>query len=93
MPRVLNKKRDQIPSGAIYVGRPTKWGNPFTHLDYGKGIYKVNTVEEAVRCYEGWIRHQPELLSSLQELKGKDLVCWCAPGPCHANILIKLANQ
>lgn len=93
MPRVLNKKTDKIPSDAVYVGRPTKWGNPFTHLDYGKGIYKVNTVEEAVRCYEAWIKRKPDLLNSLHELKGKDLVCWCAPGPCHANILIKLANS
>ena len=34
----------------------------------------------------------PHLLKDLPELKGKDLVCWCAPAPCHADILVELAN-
>ena len=32
MPKVYNKRRSsEIPKGAVYVGRPTQWGNPFSN--------------------------------------------------------------
>ena len=70
----------------IYVGRPTKWGNPFT-------IGKDGTRDEVVEKYKQWILKQPELLADLPELKGKVLACWCAPQNCHAEVLVELANQ
>lgn len=87
MPRVLNGhgyKRDW-PQNAIYVGRPSKWGNPFVVTQHG-------ARDQVVEMYEIWIKDQPQLLQSLHELTGKDLVCWCAPHPCHAEVLLKLAN-
>jgi len=36
--------------------------------------------------------NNPELLAALPELRGKDLVCWCSPLPCHADVLLELAN-
>lgn len=92
MPKVLNKRIHGIPQGAVYVGRPTKWGNPFSHLQRSAAVWKVETVQEAVDAYAAWVVQQPELMASLPELTGKDLVCWGC-NPCHAQILIKLANR
>lgn len=86
MPRVLNKYKDKIPSDAIYVGRPTRWGNPFRMDDR-------TSRESAVQQHREWLLKQDELLCSLWTLRGKDLVCFCAPKPCHADILLELANR
>lgn len=86
MPRVLNKARDVIPTGAVYVGRPTKWGNPFA-------LGRDGDRATVVRKYREWIQGRPDLLRDLPTLRGKDLVCWCAPQACHADILMELANQ
>lgn len=87
MPRVLNKRTDGVPDGAIYVGRPTKWGNPF----------RIDTEadrEEVIDRYLRWIRYRTDLREQArEELAGKDLVCWCAPQACHADILMKIANE
>lgn len=87
----------------VYVGRPSKWGNPFV-LDK-----KINR-EEAVRLYGNYIVAENFLPYVLTELKGKNLACWCGlcekhkngkpydvkcEGclPCHADILLEMANQ
>ncbi len=85
MPRVLNQKRDGCPPDAVYIGRPSKWGNPFV-------IGKDGTREEVIAKYEVWIVQQPELMAALHELTGKDLVCWCDPEACHGHVLLRLAN-
>lgn len=94
MPRVLNKKCDDCRN-AVYVGRPTKWGNPFTHLlvANAKAQFQVATREEAVRRYEEYLRSRPDLMAALHELRGRDLACWCAPSACHADVLLRLANR
>jgi Domain of unknown function (DUF4326) len=93
-PRVLNKRTDTAPIGAVYIGRPSKWGNPFTHLS-GKtrAQFQVPTLQEAVAAYRAWVLEQPQLVAALPELRGRDLVCWCNPGPCHGDVLLELANH
>ena len=86
MPRILNKRRDAIPPNSVYVGRPSKWGNPFK-------IGRDGTREEVIAEYAYWIERQSQLMDDLGELRGKDLVCWCAPLPCHADILLEMANK
>jgi hypothetical protein len=77
----------------VYIGRPSKWGNPFTHLKYlPRDLTKVKTRAEAVAAYAEWILHQPELIVALPELRGKTLGCWCAPSACHGDVLLKMAN-
>jgi len=85
LPRVLNKRTDKIPSDAIYVGRPSKWGNPFK-------IGRDGNRKEVIEKYRRWIEHV-DFLEDISELTGKDLVCWCAPLPCHADVLLELANR
>lgn len=70
----------------VYIGRPSKWGNPFT-------IGKHGTREEVIELYCEWIRDQTELLKDLPELWGKDLVCWCAPAACHGDVLLSLLEE
>lgn len=78
----------------IYIGRPSKWGNPFTHLNKTtKAKFKVSTREEAIKKYKEWILNQPELLKDLHELKGKILGCWCKPKSCHGDILVELIER
>lgn len=70
----------------VYIGRPSKWGNPFI-------IGRDGTRDEVVAKYEAWIYTQPQLLADLHELRGKVLGCWCAPLACHGDVLARLANQ
>jgi hypothetical protein len=80
MPTVHNKYHKTAAADAVYIGRPSKWGNPFTHKDGTIAQYKVSSREEAVLKYEEWLMAQPELVESARkELAGKDLVCWCKP--------------
>lgn len=70
----------------VYVGRPSKWGNPFV-------IGKDGDREEVIRKYHRWILGLPGLLADIQELRGKRLACWCAPLACHADVLAGMANE
>ena len=82
MPKVLNKKTDFIPPGAVYVGRGSPWGNP-----YVKGVH--GTRKEVIRLFEQNVL--PKL--DVKELRGKDLVCFCAPKKCHADSILTKANS
>lgn len=86
--KVLNKRTDKIPPDAVYVGRPSKWGNPYK---VGEG----GTREEVIEKYTQYLietEWTTGLVLNIGELRGKDLVCWCAPLPCHADFLLELAN-
>lgn len=92
MPQVFNKRRKGVPVDAVYVGRGlgSKWGNP-----YKVGLATAEyTRTESLKLFEEYaerrLKREPDWLD---ELKGKDLVCWCSPLPCHADILVRLANS
>jgi hypothetical protein len=64
-------------------------------LTSSKAVYKVDTREEAVAAYKDWISHPDRAFlyyKVREELVGKDLVCFCAPKPCHADVLLEIAN-
>lgn len=85
-PKVLNAKRvGRNPPGAVYVGRPSPWGNPFA---IGPGADRSQVMAD----YLTWLHQNPDHVArARRELAGKDLVCWCAPEACHAEILRDLA--
>jgi hypothetical protein len=85
MCRVLNKHHAGVPAGAVYIGRGSKWGNPFR-------IGPDGDRAAVIAKYERWLADQHQLLRALDELRGRDLVCWCAPRPCHGDLLLRLAN-
>lgn len=95
MPKVYNKHHKDVPPDAIYVGRPTKWGNPFSHQNGTLAKFKVETRDEAVEEFRYYALDLLENCGQgyFEELRGKDLVCWCAPKPCHADVLLEIANQ
>jgi hypothetical protein len=71
----------------VYVGRPSPYGNPFKEGTDG-------TRAEVIRLFEDWLLRQPELLEDVRtNLRGKILGCWCAPLPCHADVLARIANE
>lgn len=80
---VANCKTDHYD---VYIGRPSKWGNPFS-------IGKHGTREEVIEKYREWLSGQWELLDSLDELEGKVLGCHCKPLACHGDILVELVNN
>lgn len=70
----------------VYIGRPSKWGNPFV-------IGKDGTRSEVIEKYRVWVKSQPQLMKALPELKGKRLGCWCSPQACHGDVLAELADN
>lgn len=76
----------------VYIGRPSIWGNPFSHKPGTLAQFRVKDRAEAIAAYERWIQTQPDLLARLPELRGKVLGCWCAPMPCHGDVLVRMAN-
>lgn len=83
MAKVLNAREHSV---GTYIGRPSKWGNPFI-------IDRDGNREEVIQQYRGWLSKRiaaGEL--DPEELRGKDLVCWCAPLACHGDVLLELAN-
>jgi hypothetical protein len=113
MPQRIQRKRTKgwkMPENTVYVGRGSKWGNPYrikgrillVQRFYQPEWVPYDTIERddikefAVKKYEGFIRCNSKRKGryNLDELRGKNLACWCKPGdPCHADVLLKLANQ
>lgn len=119
-PRRIQRRRTKgwrMPEGAIYVGRPSRWGNRYVvgerpHPNHiGGGVFPcdcaaVTTAEQSVALYRA---ERAVVRMDLAPLRGHDLVCWCktcdehADGlplgvecaqcpPCHADVLLELAN-
>ena len=70
----------------VYVGRPSKWGNPFV-------IGQDGNRDQVIAQFRAWLPLQPHLMGALHELRGKRLGCFCSPEPCHADVLAELANR
>ena len=90
MTKVVNKYKESFD---IYIGRPSEWGNPFSHKEGTLAEFKVNTREEAIGKYREWIVTQPNLLRQLPTLKNKVLGCYCKPQACHGDVLVELINR
>ena len=95
-----------MPDGAVYVGRPGIFGNPWDLENYGDRsivLFRrwLDGRMSQREMSEKWLHlthslpyARQRLLSNLNTLRGKDLACWCKEGtPCHADILLELANQ
>jgi len=88
-PRVVHCKKEEFD---VYVGRGSKWGNPYSHKEGTLAEYVVESRREAVQKFEEYLLSNEELMGSLSELKGKTLGCWCKPKSCHGDILLRYAN-
>lgn len=82
MPKVYNKKHNDAPPEAVYIGRGSVYGNPFTHLTYGQAVVITPDRETAVRYYRLWVNGDPDLIKRVNEASrrkyGKP---WLPPTP------------
>jgi hypothetical protein len=103
-PKRIQRKRIKgwrMPKGAVYVGRPTHFGNDWTmkdaairgHLDprvqrqWAIDAYRHDVMRNLNTPGTRWHRDE------LKKLRGKDLACWCPlDQPCHADVLLEIAN-
>lgn len=70
----------------VYIGRGSKWGNPFV-------IGKDGTREEVIQKYKDYLRGRFDLVADAQrELKGAVLMCYCKPKACHGDVLVELVE-
>ncbi len=92
MNKVVHCKQEPFD---VYIGRPSKWGNPFSHKEGTTAKFKTGSRNEAIQQYRSWILNGDgkHLLNDLHELKNKVLGCWCSPLPCHGQILIELTQK
>jgi hypothetical protein len=91
--KVVHCKREKYD---VYIGRPAKWGNPYSHKPEGVTRFiLVESREEAIELYREWITkgEGQHLLLDLGELKGKTLGCWCKPKACHGDVLLELVEK
>jgi hypothetical protein len=72
-----------VPEGALRIDRKSKWGNPFV-------IGRDGDRFAVISKHERWLADQHDLLKCLDELRGRDLACWCHPLPCHGDVLHRL---
>lgn len=97
--RVVNKHWDRGMNG-VYIGRPSFFGNPFSHLDGTIAKYKVKTRQEAIEKYKVWFDEQmltsevfnKEFEKLYQQWKRDGvlfLVCWCKPQACHGDYILE----
>lgn len=74
----------------VYIGRPSKWGNPFQ-------IGMNGTREEVIRQYENWLQRRIDdgtiTREDLKKLYGKRLGCYCKPQACHGDILANIVEE
>lgn len=100
-PKRIQRKRTRgwkMPPNTIYVGRPTKFGNPWVIGQHVGPASTPMTRQEAIDNYRKFVianAQGPERYRlALYELRGKNLACWCPLGqPCHADVLLEIANS
>ncbi len=87
-------------SNGVYIGRqstPMHWGNPFKIGAPHPLTKKPMTREDVIDQYEYWLATSTDervqwIRDNAHKLKGKHLLCFCAPLPCHGDVLAKLAE-
>jgi hypothetical protein len=92
MPKRVQRRRTKgwrQAAGVVYVGRPSKWGNPHRIGAHSRAeavsLFRADLVDRRLAVNADDVR---------RELRGKDLACWCPlDQPCHADVLLELANQ
>jgi len=88
LPVVLNKHRDKIPPGAVYIGRGSLWGNPYPLKEYGNDRVKV------LGLYRDWLEKRladdPAFRVAFRHLAAAPaFVCFCKPALCHGDVILE----
>lgn len=93
--KISRKGGEIIQNCDVYIGRrwflggwkleESPFHNPFPVKTYG--------IEKSLEKYEKYLRNSPELIEMIPELNGKRLGCWCKPGKCHGDIIVKIFHE
>ncbi|WP_439539013.1 DUF4326 domain-containing protein [Sphingomonas sp.] len=104
------RRNVKTPPGAVYVGRPTLWGNPFAdrpRIGHARSVilyrsWVAGDLTGPILARAGFDEHEiaslfrwrRRLLARIDELRGRDLQCWCPSTSawCHADTLLRIAN-
>lgn len=94
-PKRIQRKRVKgwkMPANTIYVGRPSIWGNPYR---VAVSPFIASSHQDAVNKHFRWVIRDEVYQEKIKNrLKGKNLACWCPlDQPCHADILLEIAND
>lgn len=98
MPKVFNKRHNNYPPNSVYVGRPSKWGNPHPMDQVCKRCSTplkqvIHDRKGAVEAFKADLNNSEGIRERIKrDLAGVNLVCWCAPQACHADVLLEIAN-
>lgn len=88
--RILNANTcsdEDLDGDCVYVGRGSQFGNPYR-------IGRDGTRKQVIEKYRALVNGDPSLQASIRtQLRGKSLVCFCHPLPCHAQVLAEIANS
>lgn len=92
---LVNRKKKR---GTVYIGRGSRFGNPFSHKEGTKATWVVESREAAVAAFEEWARNSQDkqakyLRDSLYMLNGEVLECFCAPLACHGDVLVRMVHE
>ena len=84
----------------VYIGRPSIFGNPFSHRRSDHALVMVKSRKEAIDMYRKWINGEvdvkgaiPPTIDQIKSLKGKTLGCWCKPRACHGDVLAEICDD
>lgn len=80
LPIVVNARAEPFD---VYIGRPSKWGNPFY-------IGRDGDRAAVIAKFKAYLLSQPVLLEQLRELDGKKLGCFCYPNSCHGDAIVEV---
>lgn len=90
MPTIWNMRTQRVPRNAVRIDRGTPFGNPFRVAEHGR--------RQAIELFRLWLWRKRldggrdrEAIAEIAALHGRDLACFCAPRPCHGEVLIKAA--
>ena len=89
---VVNCRKDNYH---VFCGRPSVYGNPWSHLEKSSGVFRVDTKEQAINAYGDHLMndYNLDLINIIElELPDKILGCYCAPSNCHADFIAEIAN-
>ncbi len=96
--RLERTKGWRMPENTVKVDRRGPWGNPFPIGFEGPAKKIAGDAETAVAFFCQML-DDPELRAvagyptDLSPLRGKNLACWCSGKWCHADVLLKRANE
>ena len=83
---ILNKYKDMLTGNSYYIGRGSKYGNPYR-------IGPDGDRNDVCRKFENYAREAFTDEEIRKDLRGKDLICFCKPKRCHGDYLLWRANK